>query len=189
MKLSDITDTASRLAALRDQADALRDTVKADTPTLDALCQAVNGWGVLRKRDALTVEATGAEWDYTPHSSGAYLEATVYVGVTRKNEKTQRGHLTVKLSAVRDGDTVTAYEWDTHDGRTLTYSAWIGYVVLPDAARKIIDTKLRATWDDIAPAVPVLWNEAVTYQAANAVRSNTLHAVESLARQVLAVAS
>jgi len=188
MKLSDIIDTASRLAALRDQADALRDTVKADTPTLDALRQAVNGWGVLRNRDALTVEATGAEWDYTPHSSGAYLVATVYVLVTRDNTK-QRGQMTVRITTVRDGDTVTAPEWQTHDGRTLTYSAHIAYAVLPDAARKIIDAKLRETWDDIAPAVPVLWNEAVTYQAANAVRSNTLHAVESLARQVLAVAS
>ena len=188
MQLSEITDTARRLAALNDEAERIRETVKADTPTLDALRQAVNGWGELRKRDALKVEALGTQWDYTPHSSGAYLEATVYVVITRDAAQ-HRGHLTVKVSALRDGSTVKGAEWETLDGRTVDYSAWIGYAVLPEAARKIVNDKLNATWEAIRPPVSVLWNEAVTYDVANAVRSNTLHAVDSRARLIVGVES
>lgn len=184
MKLSDIIDTASRLAALNEEAETLRDTVKADTPTLDALCQAVNTWGELRKRDALKVKAIRGEWDYTPHSSGAYLEATVHCVVTRDAAQ-HRGALTVKLSAVRDGSTVRAFQWETNDGRTLNYSAWIGYAPLPEVAANIINQKLNDTWAEIAPPVPVLWNEAVTYRIAYGVRSNTLHNPANLARQLV----
>lgn len=184
VKLSDILDTSSRLAALKEESERIRETVKADTPTLDALCQAVNTWGEMRKRDALKVEATGAQWDFTPHNAGAYLEATVYVVVTRDAAQ-HRGHLTVRIVAVRDGETVTASEWETNDGRTISYSAWVSYAPLPEVARKIIDAKLNATWAEIAPPTPVVWNEAVTYDIANAVRSNTPHAVDSLSRQLV----
>lgn len=188
MKLSDITDTARIIAAKTAELDALRQAVTADTPTLDAFTQAVNGWGVLRNRDRLAVTVTGSAWDFGRNSNGAYLDAVFYVGVTRDGSET-RGHLQVRTVAYVEGRTVAAMEWETIDGRTLRYQCSVGYAVLPDAARKIIEGKIHDTWGAMATPVAVLWNEALSFEAAQAVRTNTLHAVENLARLVVGVES
>lgn len=170
MNLEQIQHAASELAALNEKADAIRATIEAETPTLDALRDAVNTWGTLRNRDSLTVEATYTGWQFTPHSSGAYLDATCHVVITRDNE-TQRAALTVRMRANYDAGTVTAPAWETTDGRTLTFSAYIEHADLPEAARKLISDKLHTTWEQIAPPMPQLWNEALTAETANRVRA------------------
>jgi hypothetical protein len=170
MNLEQIQHAASKLAALTEQADAIRETIEAETPTLDALREAVNSWGTLRNRDRLTVEATHTAWRFTPHSSGAYLDATCHAIITRDNDK-QRAALTVRIRANYDAETVTAPSWETNDGRTLTFSAYIENADLPEAARKLISDKLHATWEQIAPPMPQLWNEALTAETAARVRT------------------
>jgi uncharacterized protein with PIN domain len=164
MKLPDIIDTATRLAVMEAEAEALRDTVAADTPTLDALIRRVEGWGVLRNRDGLTVTPTRfAQWDLIPHSSGAYLDALVHVVANRDGEST-RGELRIRTN-------VTAVTHDNSRGECLRFSAFFTYGALPDGARRIIDEKLNESWAEVTPNdTAVLWNEAVTYEAARAVR-------------------
>jgi hypothetical protein len=186
MKIKEIADAALRLAAMEEEMQTLRETVKADTPTLDALCLAVNSWGELRKRDALTVEATGAEWQRTLHSSGAYLDAVAYVIVKRDGSQ-QRGQLNIRTIATHESGTVSASGWDTHDGRHVMFSAYVCHVELPDAARKIINEKLSETWSQVAPCVPTIWNEAMTYKAARSVQEKHYDAVENISRLIVAV--
>lgn len=170
MNLEQIQEAAQKLAALTEQADAIRETIGADSPTLDALRDAVNSWGTLRNRDGLKVEATHTAWQFSPHSSGAYLDATCHVIIARDNE-TQRAALTVRIRANYAAGTVTAPSWETVDGRTLTFSAYLEHADLPEAARKLISDKLHATWEQIAPPVPQLWNEALTVETAARVRT------------------
>lgn len=171
MNLSGIIDTATRLAVMEAEAEALRDTVAADTPTLDALIQRVEGWGVLRNRDGLTVTPTRfAQWDLIPHSSGAYLDALVHVVANRDGEST-RGELRIRTNANRQGDYVTAVTHDNSRGECLRFSAFFTYGALPDGARRIINAKLNESWAEVTPNdTAVLWDEAATYEAARAVR-------------------
>jgi len=170
MNLEQIQHAARKLAALNAKADAIRATIEADSPTLDKLREAVNSWGTLRNRDGLKVEATYATWQFSPHSSGAYIDATCHVIIERDNE-TQRAALTVRIRANYAASTVTAPSWETNDGRTLTFSAYIENADLPEAARKLISDKLHTTWEQIAPPVPQLWNEALTAETAARVRT------------------
>lgn len=190
MNLQQIQHAARELAALTEQADALRATITADAPTLDKLRDAVNSWGTLRNRDRLTIEATYPTWQFTPHNTGAYLDATCHVVITR-DEITQRAALTVKIRAHYENGTVTAPSWETNDGRTLTFSAYIENADLPEAARKLISEKLHATWEQIAPPVEQLWNEALTYETANRVKAakhydDPTRIAANLARMVIA---
>ena len=114
MNLEQIQHAARKLAALNEKADAIRATIEADSPTLDALRDAVNSWGTLRNRDGLKVEATYTTWQFTPHSSGAYIDATCHVIIERDNE-TQRAALTVRIRANYATGTVTAPSWETND--------------------------------------------------------------------------
>jgi hypothetical protein len=170
MNLKQLQHAASKLAALTEQAEALRATITADAPTLDKLRDAVNSWGTLRNRDRLTIEATATAWQFSQHSSGAYIDATCHVIIAR-DEITQRAALTIRIRAHYEHGTVTAPSWETNDGRTLTFSAYVENADLPEAARKLISDKLHATWEQIAPPVPQLWNEALTYETANRVKA------------------
>lgn len=170
MNIEQIQHAASQLAALTEQAETLRATITADTPTLKKLCEAVNSWGTLRNRDHLTIEATSGTWQFTPNDSGAYLNATCHAIITRDGIK-QRAGLTVRITANYDAGTVTAPSWETIDGRTLTFSSYVEHADLPQAARNLISEKLGATWEQIAPPIPQLWNEALTVETAYRVRN------------------
>jgi hypothetical protein len=190
MKLSDIIDAANTLTAMEEKADALRATVAADTPTLDALSQAVAGWGVLRNRDRLAVVPTPfASWEFVKHSNGAYLDAVVHVIVEREGEST-RGELRIRTNVRQDGNNLAAVSHDDKNGNIHYFSAWFSYGDLPNGAREIINRRLIDTWATVTPAnVAELWSEAATFMVARAVAAKNYDTALVLARLVVAVES
>jgi hypothetical protein len=177
MNKGQILATAERLDALRDEVDELRASCVADTPILDAFATAIGNWGVLRKGDGLTVEVTPfTEWRFLAHSSGAYLDAYVHVIVNR-NGQTERAEIHARVDALRTGDTVTARQWETNDGRTVSSSVWISNGDIPNAARRIITERATEEWNKITGDTVTVWREALIAQAASNIRSRDRWAI------------
>lgn len=165
--LSECITAANRLEQLDKMREEVTDSIRFDTPMLDAYADKITKNGLLRARDGLRVSAAAwRSWDFGPHSSGAYLDGTVGL-VIERDGVTSSANAKVRYCVTRNAHEITCPEWEATDGTLRTFTVHVEGANLPNAAHRLLNTYLHNTW--CAVRVGDVWSECLAFHVTNMV--------------------